>query len=58
MLSSQRRREGGGKGSLKLSLKGENDGEEIRGGDSEGPSIEGAESRRKGGDGVDVYIGH
>lgn len=28
------------------------------GGDSEGPSIEGAENRRKGGDSVDVYIGH
>lgn len=27
-------------------------------GDSKGSWIEGAESRRKGGDGVDVYIGH
>lgn len=29
-----------------------------RGGDSKESSIEGAQSRRKGGDGVDVYIGH
>ena len=44
------------------SLKGATDGESGGGGDQEegtvGPSIEGAESRRKGGDGGDVYIGH
>lgn len=28
-----------------------------RGGDSKGPLMEGAESRRKGGDSGDVYIG-
>ena len=32
--------------------------QEARGGDSKGPSGEGAGSRRRGGDGGDVYIGH
>lgn len=43
-----------------FSLKAGDDGgkRKSRGGDSKGPSIEGAKSWRKGGDGVDVYIGH
>lgn len=43
-----------------LSLKAGGDGGmgKSRGGDSKGPSIEGAESWKEGVDGVDVYIGH
>lgn len=44
----------------KLSSKEKNGGGKgkSRGEDSKGPSTEGAESRRKGEDGGDVYIGH